>query len=155
MQGNRVVKAFGMEEYEKRRFADENRSLFRMAMRVARIRAFITPMMEMLAAFGIAGVVWYGGYSVVGGGRTQGSFLAFLTALFLLYDPFKGLGARPTAVQQGLAAAERVFELLDTRSDVVDRPRRRRSCRPVRDADRVRRRDLPLRRTSRCCATST
>jgi subfamily B ATP-binding cassette protein MsbA len=122
VQGNRVVKAFGMEAYEKRRFAAENHSLFRMALRVARIRAFVTPMMEILAAFGIAGVVWYGGYSVVVGGRTQGSFLAFLTALFLLYDPFKGLGRANGQLQQGLAAADRVVELLDTRSDVVDRP---------------------------------
>src|SRR5579862_758495 len=122
VQGNRVVKAFGMEEYEKRRFTEENEGLFQMALRVARIRAFVTPMMEILAAFGIAGVVWYGGYSVVVGGRTQGAFLAFLTALFLLYDPFKGLGRTNGTLQQGMAAADRVFELLDTRSDVVDRP---------------------------------
>jgi ATP-binding cassette, subfamily B, bacterial MsbA len=122
VQGNRVVKAFGMEGYEKRRFAAENEGLFRMALRVARIRAFSTPMMEILAAFGIAGVVWYGGYSVIVGGRTQGSFLAFLTALFLLYDPFKGLGKTNGTLQQGMAAADRVFELLDTRSEVVDRP---------------------------------
>ena len=121
VQGNRVVKAFGMEAYEKRRFAAENLGLFRLAVRVARIRAFVTPMMEVLAAFGIAGVVWYGGYSVIVGGRTQGSFLAFLTALFLLYDPFKGLGRTNGQIQQGLAAADRVFELLDTKSDVVDR----------------------------------
>ena len=122
VQGNRVVKAFGMEAYEKRRFAAENYGLFRMALRVARIRAFVAPMMEILAAFGIAGVVWYGGYSVVVGGRTQGSFLAFLTALFLLYDPFKGLGRTNGQLQQGMAAADRVFELLDTPSDVVDKP---------------------------------
>jgi subfamily B ATP-binding cassette protein MsbA len=93
-----------------------------MALRVARIRAFNTPMMEILAAFGIAGVVWYGGYSVIVGGRTQGSFLAFLTALFLLYDPFKGLGRANGTLQQGLAAADRVFELLDTPPAVADRP---------------------------------
>jgi len=122
VQGNRVVKAFGMEAYEKRRFAEENFGLFRLAVRVARYRAFTTPMMEILAAFGIAGVVWYGGYSVIVGGRSQGSFLAFLTALFLLYDPFKSIGRTSGAVQHGLAAADRVFELLDTRPDVVDRP---------------------------------
>src|SRR4030095_17163989 len=115
VQGNRVVKAFGMEEYEKRRFADENRNLFRMALRVARIRAFVAPMMEILAAFGIAGVVWYGRYSGIVGGRTQGSFLAFLTALFLLYDPFKGLGRTNGILQQGMAAAARGFDLLHTR----------------------------------------
>jgi subfamily B ATP-binding cassette protein MsbA len=122
VQGNRVVKAFNMQGYEKERFAGESRGLQRTAMRVARIRAFTTPMMEILAAFGIAGVVWYGGYSVIAGGRTQGSFLAFLTALFLLYDPFKGLGRANGTLQQGLAAADRVFELLDTTPQVADRP---------------------------------
>src|SRR6185295_14331333 len=83
VQGNRIVKAFGMEGYEKRRFATESEGLFRLAMKMERIRAFTTPMLEVLAAFGIAGVVWYGGHSVVSGQRTQGAFLAFLTALFL------------------------------------------------------------------------
>ncbi len=122
IQGNRVVKAFGMEDYEKRRFAAENENLFRLAMKSTRIRAFTTPMMELLAAFGIAGVVWYGGYSVIEGGRTQGAFLAFLTALFLLYEPFKGLARTNTVIQQGLGAAERIVELLDTQPEVTDRP---------------------------------
>ena len=67
-----MVKAFGMEEYENRRFEEESEGLFCLAMSVVRIRAFTTPMMEILAAFGIAGVVWYGGHSVIGGERTQG-----------------------------------------------------------------------------------
>jgi ATP-binding cassette, subfamily B, bacterial MsbA len=122
IQGNRVVKAFGMEGYEEQRFAEENDRLFRLYMKGTRIRAFTNPMMEILAAFGIAGVVWYGGYSVIVGGRTQGEFLAFLTALFLLYDPFKGLAKTNTVIQQAMGAAERVVELLDTVTDVVDRP---------------------------------
>jgi subfamily B ATP-binding cassette protein MsbA len=122
IQGNRVVKAFGMEHYERQRFDEENNRLFQLYMKGTRIRAFTNPMMEVLAAFGIAGVVWYGGYSVINGGRTQGSFLGFLTALFLLYDPFKGLAKTNTAVQQSMGAAERVMELLDTPSEVVDRP---------------------------------
>jgi subfamily B ATP-binding cassette protein MsbA len=77
--------------------------------------------MELLAAFGIAGVVWYGGYSVIVGGRTQGQFLAFLTALFLVYEPFKGLAKANGSLQQGLGSAERVFELLDEPSDVIER----------------------------------
>ena len=121
IQGNRVVKAFGMEDYERQRFAEENARLFRLYMKGTSIRAFTTPMMEILAAFGIAGVVWYGGYSVIVGGRTQGGFLAFLTALFLLYDPFKGLAKTNTVIQQAMGAAERVMELLDIDSDVVDR----------------------------------
>ncbi|MFI5397374.1 MAG: lipid A export permease/ATP-binding protein MsbA [Candidatus Binatia bacterium] len=125
IQGNRVVKAFGMEGYEKQRFADENDRLFRLYMKATRIRAFTNPMMEILAAFGIAGVVWYGGYSVIVGGRTQGAFLAFLTALFLLYEPFKGLAKTNNAIQQAMGGAERVMELLDTGTDVVDSGTRR------------------------------
>jgi subfamily B ATP-binding cassette protein MsbA len=121
IQGNRVVKAFGMQDYERQRFAEENARLLQLYMKGARIRAFTTPMLEILAAFGIAGVVWYGGYSVIVGGRTQGAFLAFLTALFLLYEPFKGLAKTNAVVQQALGAAERVVELLDTDTDVVER----------------------------------
>jgi len=125
VQGNRVVKAFSMEAYEKRRFEEESANLFRLAMRVVRIRALNTPLLEILAALGIAGVTWYGGYSVINGGRTQGAFFAFLTALFLLYDPFKKLGKANGAVQQGLAAADRIFEILDTVPAVRDGPHAR------------------------------
>ncbi len=122
IQGNRVVKAFGMEDYESQRSRVENERLFDLYMKAARIRAFTTPMMEILAAFGIAGVVAYGGYSVITGERTQGAFLGFLTALFLLYEPFKNLARSNAAVQQGLGAADRVIEILDTEPDVCDRP---------------------------------
>ena len=122
IQGNRVVKAFGMEGYERRRFDEESERLVGLSMKAARIKAFTTPMMEVLASFGIAGVVWAGGSSVMAGGRTPGEFMAFLTALLLLYDPFKGLTKTNNVVQQGLAAAARIFELLDEPSDVVDRP---------------------------------
>jgi len=121
IQGNRVVKAFGMEGYEIGRFDTESERLLRLYMKAARIKAFITPMMEVLASFGIAGVVWYGGGSVMAGERTPGAFMAFLTAMLLLYDPFKGLTKTNNVVQQGLAAAERIFEMLDQPSDVVDR----------------------------------
>ena len=72
IQGNRVVKAFGMEDYEIRRFDEELARLVGLYMRAARIKAFVTPMMEVLASFGIAGVVWFGGQSVMAGGRTPG-----------------------------------------------------------------------------------
>jgi subfamily B ATP-binding cassette protein MsbA len=122
IQGNRVVKAFGMEDYEIRRFDAESDRLVGLYMRAARIKAFTTPMMEVLASFGIAGVVWFGGQSVMAGARTPGSFMAFLTALLLLYDPFKGLTKTNNVVQQGLAAAARIFEMLDVPSEVVERP---------------------------------
>ncbi len=122
IQGNRVVKAFGMEDYEVRRFDAESARLVELYLRAARIKAFTTPMMEVLTSFGVAGVVWYGGTTVMAGGRTAGSFMAFLTALLLLYEPFKGLTKTNNVVQQGVAAAGRIFELLDQPSDVLESP---------------------------------
>ncbi|MCS6925374.1 MAG: lipid A export permease/ATP-binding protein MsbA [Candidatus Binatia bacterium] len=122
IQGNRIVKAFGMEEYERKRFAAENHRLFRHYVKAGRLRAFVPPMVELLAACGVAAVVWYGGSSVIRGERTQGDFVAFLTALLLLYEPFKHLTRTNATVQQGLAAAERIFEVLDERHEVQERP---------------------------------
>lgn len=120
IQGNRVVKAFGMQSYEDARAAKENERLVQLSLRSSRLRALNNPVMEVLASFGIAGVVAYGGYSVINGGRTQGSFLAFLTALFLLYEPFKALARANALIQQGLGAAERVVEVLDLPTEELD-----------------------------------
>ncbi|MGE0826604.1 MAG: ABC transporter ATP-binding protein [Candidatus Binatia bacterium] len=122
IQGNRVVKAFGAEAYEYQRFAQENDRFYRHSMRAGRVRAFVPPMVELVAAAGIAAVVGYGGHSVITGDRTQGEFIAFLTALLLLYEPFKHLTRTSAAIQNGLAAAERLFEVLDIRSAVEERP---------------------------------
>jgi len=117
MVGNRVVKAFVMEDYEERRFDDESRRLLKLYLRAARIKAFTTPMMEVLSAFAIAAVLWYGGASVLGGSRTTGGFMAFLAALVLLYDPFKKLVRTNNIIQTGLGAADRIFEVLDLKSE--------------------------------------
>ena len=122
IQGNRIVKAFGMEEYENQRFAKENFRLFKQSLRVSRIKGIVAPVMELLAAFGIGGVVWYGGWSVVGGSRTPGEFMAFMAAMFLMYQPFKSLTRTYTMLHQGLAGAERVFEILDDSPSVKDKP---------------------------------
>ncbi|HYD48564.1 MAG TPA: ABC transporter transmembrane domain-containing protein, partial [Terriglobales bacterium] len=122
IQGNRVVKAFGMQRYEDRRAQVENERMMQLSLRTSRLRAINNPVMEVLASFGIAGVVAYGGYSVITGGRSQGSFLAFLTALFLLYEPFKALARANALIQQGLGAAERVVEVLDLETERLDAP---------------------------------
>ncbi len=122
IQGNRIVKAFGMERYERDRFGKESERLFKLGIRATRIRAMVTPAMEFLSACAIGGVVWYGGYSVISGTRTQGQFMAFIAAMFLMYQPFKKLASTNSTIQQGIAAAERVFEIFDTRSDVREAP---------------------------------
>ncbi len=120
IQGNRIVKAFGMEEYEIHRFSVENKRLFKQQMRTSRTKAVVAPSMEMLAALAIGAVVWYGGFSVIAGGRTQGQFLAFLTAMFLMYQPFRNVTKTYGSLQQGFVGAERVFEILDTESEIRD-----------------------------------
>ncbi|MGH7784728.1 MAG: ABC transporter ATP-binding protein, partial [Candidatus Binatia bacterium] len=122
IQGNRIVKAFGMEQYENDRFVAENWRLFKQTMRASRIKSIVAPSMELLSSFAIGGVVWYGGWSVINDGRTQGEFMAFMAAMFLMYQPFKGLSKTYTLVHQGIAGAERVYEVLDERPEVSDKP---------------------------------
>jgi subfamily B ATP-binding cassette protein MsbA len=120
VQGNRVVKAFGQEEYEQKRLEAADERLFQLFLRGSRIRSL--PITEILAGIAVAGIIWYGGTSVIAGTRSQGDFFSFVIALFLLYEPFKRLVKTVYTIQTGLAGADRVFELLDTPSLVVDRP---------------------------------
>ncbi len=122
IQGNRIVKAFGMEGYEKERFSQENDRLFKQFLRASRVKAAMAPAMELLASFGIGGVIWYGGSAVIGGSRTSGEFFAFMGAMFMMYQPFRHLTRTYTAIQQGLAGAERIFEILDVEPEIKDRP---------------------------------
>ena len=121
-QGNRVVKAFSMEDYERARFHKELRRLFRIYMRVARIKALTGPMIEALGAFAVVGVVMWAVGSLVTGARTLGQFAGFFTTMLLVYQPFKKLSKTNANIQQGLAAAERVFEMMDYPPEVADDP---------------------------------
>ena len=120
--GHKVVQAFSMEEYERDRFHSENENHTKTFERAAKYAALATPTNEVLASLAIVGVILYGGYSVIGGVRTQGQFIAFLTAMFLLYEPLKKLGRVNGVIQGGVASAERIFELLDQEPDVLDLP---------------------------------
>ena len=118
--GNRIVKAFNMEEYEKRRFAVENDKFFRTILKRVRIRALSHPLMEVIGGVGVAAIVWVGGYSVIRGELTPGAFFSFMAALLLLYNPIRDLNKVNLEIQDGMAAAIRVFELLDTVSEIRD-----------------------------------
>ena len=122
ISGSRIVKAFGMEGYENDRFARENERLFRLTMKSVSVRAISTPLMELLGGLGIAAIVLYGGYQVIQGTSTPGTFFSFLTALLLLYEPAKRLTNVNNTIQQGLAGAERVFSVIDTMPEIADRP---------------------------------
>jgi subfamily B ATP-binding cassette protein MsbA len=120
IQGNRVVKAFGQEEFERERFHRQDERIFRLYMRASRLRSM--PVTEVLAGIAIAGILWYGGQSVLAKGREAGAFIAFLVTVALLYEPFKKLVRTNYTIQQGLAGAERSFGLLDTKPTITDRP---------------------------------
>ncbi len=120
--GNRIVKAFGMEEHENRRFAQENERQFKLAMKSVTVRAISSPLMEFLGGVGIAAIIFYGGWQVIAGTSTPGTFFSFLAALLMLYEPVKRLTNVNNTIQQGLAGAERIFQVLDTEPDIQNRP---------------------------------
>jgi subfamily B ATP-binding cassette protein MsbA len=118
--GNRIVKAFNMEGYEKRRFAQENDRFFTMVFKRAKIRALSHPLMELIGGVGAALIIWVGGYSVIRGEMTPGTFFSFMAALFMLYNPIRDLNKVNLEIQEGLAAAVRVYEILDTLPEIQD-----------------------------------
>jgi subfamily B ATP-binding cassette protein MsbA len=120
--GHRVVKAFGMEKYETRRFAALVEKLFGIISKDIRINSLQHPIMELFGGVGISAVIWYGGHQVIAGQSTPGTFLSFMTALIMIYDPIKGVSNINSPLQQGMAAATRVFDLLDIKPEIEDRP---------------------------------
>ncbi len=120
--GQRIVKAFAREDYEARRFFKANRDYFRIRMKLNATRELSAPVMELLGSFGMAGIIFYGGYAVIRGTSTPGTFFSFLAALLMLYQPIKSLSAVQNIVQEGLAAAVRVFSLMDREPEIKDAP---------------------------------
>jgi len=118
MQGHRVVKIFCRESFEQERFERGNRELTRTFIRSERMRAAAGPINEVFASLVFSGVIMYGGYSVISGVRTAGDFIAFLASVFLMYEPFKKLTRVNATIQQGLAGAQRIFEILDAKPSV-------------------------------------
>lgn len=120
--GHRVVKAFGAEARETHRFKEAAGSLYRTYMRVTRAVAALPPIMEFIGGIAAIGVLWFGSKEIAAKELTQGEFMAFLMAALLMYQPIKRLSGANASIQQALAASTRVFEMLDTNSEVADRP---------------------------------
>jgi len=118
ISGTRIVKAFSMEEYENQRFAKENENLFKLALKSVSVSAVSSPFMEFLGGIGIATIIFYGGYQVLKGISTPGTFFSFLTALIMLYEPVKRLTNVNNTIQQGIAGAQRVFSIIDIVPDI-------------------------------------
>lgn len=120
--GVRIVKAFGMEGYEKQRFAAKIQSIMDTLMLETRYSCLSHPMIEFLGGVGMAMIIWFGGGQVLQGHSTPGAFMSFLTALIMLYEPVKGVSKINTTIQQGMAAAARIFTLLGVRPEIQEAP---------------------------------
>ena len=120
--GTKIVKAFGREAHEAERFDRVNDRLLALALKDHRTAEATDPLMEVLAAVGIIGALWYGGHQVIAGAMTPGDFFSFTAAVALLYGPVRQLSRILNTVQQSTAAVERVFEVLDTPPAITDRP---------------------------------
>jgi subfamily B ATP-binding cassette protein MsbA len=120
--GAKVVKAFGMEEHEKNRFDIKTRSLFKLEIKAAIAKALSSPVMEFLGGIAAAVVVWYGGSRVIQGLSTPGTFISFLAAVVLVYDPAKKMTKVNNTIQEGMAAFNRIFDIIETRSTIQDPP---------------------------------
>ena len=120
--GHRIVKAFGTERLEGERFAEAARRLFRANMKVTAIVSSLPPVMELLGGLATAAALWYGATAIAQNRLSSGQFTSFVAALFLMYGPVKKLSRVNANLQQAISAAERIFETLDTHSEIKDAP---------------------------------
>jgi subfamily B ATP-binding cassette protein MsbA len=119
--GQRIVKAFCMERYERARFRLINRTIMHNMLRSAKVKAFSSPSMDLIAGFAVSAVILYGGQMVMTGQTTTGAFFSFITALLMAYDPIKSLTSINNQLQESLAAARRLFAVMDLQPSIQDR----------------------------------
>lgn len=118
--GNIIVKAFGMEDYENRRFREMTKGLFKLELKSVKAKELASPVMEFLGGLGVACVIWYGGSQVIAGDSTPGTFFSFMGAVLMLYGPVKKLSKLNNVLQAGLAGADRVFEIIEKKTDIKE-----------------------------------
>jgi ATP-binding cassette, subfamily B, bacterial MsbA len=120
--GIRIVKAFGMELFEIAKFKQATRRLLRINLRWVRAHAVTSPLMELLGAVTVAGLLLYARNQILHHAQTTGGFVAFLYALIKMYEPIKRLTGVNNAFQQAVGASEQVFKYLDIHSEAPDKP---------------------------------
>lgn len=121
-QGIRTVKIFQMEQQEEKRAGTVVDRIFSLSYRAARASAATQPTIDLFGGIAIAAVILYGGSRVISGESTAGGFFSFIAALMMAYQPMRALGKVNARIQEGLAAADRVFQLMDQAPSIVDRP---------------------------------
>lgn len=121
ISGIRIIRSFNREEFEIKRFVVQNDNNFWALMTTTKLTAMLTPFIQFFAAIAVTGIIWYGGMSVIHGEMTAGALIAFLIYAINLANPVRRISEIYGEIQKSLAAADRVFETLDTVSDVKER----------------------------------
>ncbi len=119
--GAKIIKIFSLEAFEKKRFKEKTQELFRLEMKKVVAKALSSPIMEFLGGLGIAFIIWFGGMRVINGTSTPGIFFSFLTAVMMLYDPVKKLSGLNNTIQEGVAAASRIFDILEQEETISEK----------------------------------
>src|SRR4051812_4526330 len=122
ISGQQVVKAFGAEKYEYRRFRDAASRLLKTNMRKVLIQGIPSPFIELMGAVTFVGLLWYGREEIKSHHLQATDFVAFLLALLFLYEPFKRLTNLYSIFQQAMGASEKVFAYLDQPEEILSRP---------------------------------
>jgi subfamily B ATP-binding cassette protein MsbA len=121
--GNRIVKAFSMEQWESRRFHGAAHKLFRANLRSVAAQALSSPLMDMIGAVAIAVLLWVGRVQLTSQAMTQGAFIAFIIAVFRLYDPVRKFALFHNNFQQALGASQEIFRFMDETEEIQDKPK--------------------------------
>lgn len=122
LQYSKLVKAYTCEDFEVKRMGQIIESIFKMGKKISRISLIASPFVEALGGIGVAAVIWYGGHQVITGETTPGAFFSFFGAMMMAYRPLKSLSGMNVGVQMGLAAATRLYTLLDEQPTIKDKP---------------------------------
>lgn len=115
-QGNREIKSFNLKGQMFKHFFNTMEYLFRLNMKIVRDTNWLAPVMHLITAFGVAGVLYFGLHLILIGDITSGGFVAFLAALIMLYTPIKSIGNNYINVQQALLALDRIYQLLQVQT---------------------------------------
>lgn len=119
--GLKTIASYNLEEHQSKKFIDVLKQMFRLQIKYTQKTAWLSPMMHIIISIGIAGTIWFGSYLIKSGAITGGDFVAFITALLMLYTPVKNIGKNFTAVQMSFLAIERVFDFLNMKMSVTEK----------------------------------
>ena len=119
--GIKTVKSFNMENYEKKNIGNSIEYIFKLTYKANKISSVSRPLMESLGGISVAGIIWIGGSQVIAGETTPGTFFSFITALIMAYQPVKSLAGLNATLQNAMAAAQRVFFIIDNKTNILNK----------------------------------